>query len=121
MHELSIAISLVETAQEELERHEGAQVQAIHLRLGALSGVVRDALEFSYEIACQNTPLEGSRLVIEEVPVLVDCPHCKALRGIVSLQSFRCTECGAVGGEVRQGRELEVSALEITEREEVRP
>ena len=59
MHELSIAISLVEAAQEELEKLDGAKILAIHLRLGGLAGVVRDSLEFSYQIACQNTPLEG--------------------------------------------------------------
>jgi Zn finger protein HypA/HybF involved in hydrogenase expression len=45
MHELSIAMSMVETAREEAERR-GVQVTAVHLRLGALSGVVKDALFF---------------------------------------------------------------------------
>jgi hydrogenase nickel incorporation protein HypA/HybF len=115
MHELSIAISLVETAEEELEKLGAVQVLAIHLELGQLSGVVRDALEFSYEIACQNTPLAGSRLLIQELPVLVDCPACKEPREIVSLQDFRCSVCGASGGKVLQGRELRVAALEIEE------
>ena len=42
---------------------------------GALSGVVPEALLASYEMACAETPLEGSRLVIEEVPVVVFCPQ----------------------------------------------
>ena len=68
MHELSIAMSIVEMAQEEaLQR--GVQVNAVHLKLGALSGVVKEALLSSYEMACDDTPLRGSRLVIEEVPV----------------------------------------------------
>jgi hydrogenase nickel incorporation protein HypA/HybF len=45
MHELSISMSIVETAREEAERR-GAQVTAVHLRRGALSGVVKDALFF---------------------------------------------------------------------------
>ena len=115
MHEMSIAVSLVEAAQEELERLGNVRAQAIHLRLGPLSGVVREALEFSYEIACQSTPLEGSSLVIEEVPVLVDCPTCVAPRGIVSLQKFACVDCGSPCGNVIQGRELDVTGLEIVE------
>jgi len=115
MHELSIAISLVEAAQEELEKLGAVQVLAIHLELGKLAGVVRDALEFSYEIACQNTPLAGTRLVIEEVAVLIDCPRCKVPREILSLQDFRCAACGTAGGKVVQGRELKVAALEIIE------
>ncbi|HEY1754926.1 MAG TPA: hydrogenase maturation nickel metallochaperone HypA [Bryobacteraceae bacterium] len=117
MHELSIAISLVEAAEEELQKLGSAKVLAIHLELGRLSGVVKDALEFSYQIACENTALAGSRLVIEEIPVLIDCPVCKAPREIVALQDFRCAACGAAGGAVLQGRELRVAALEITENE----
>jgi hydrogenase nickel incorporation protein HypA/HybF len=40
MHELSIAMSIVELAEEEAERR-GVQVTAVHLKLGALSGVVK--------------------------------------------------------------------------------
>ncbi len=65
MHELSIAMSIVELAEEEAERR-GVQVEAVHLKLGALSGVVKDALLSCYEMACEGTPLAGSRLLIEE-------------------------------------------------------
>ena len=67
MHELSIALSMIELASEEVDRRGGGRVTALHLKLGSLSGVVKEALTFSYEIACQGTPLEGSQLVIEEV------------------------------------------------------
>jgi hydrogenase nickel incorporation protein HypA/HybF len=66
MHELSIAMSIADAAVEESLRHEGARVCAVHLRLGELSGVVKDALLFSWEASCEGTPLVGARLVIEE-------------------------------------------------------
>jgi hydrogenase nickel incorporation protein HypA/HybF len=114
MHELSIAIGIVEAAGEEAKQRN-VQVSAVHLRLGALSGVVKDALLFSYEVACQNTPLEGSRLLIEEVPVAVYCPQCKAKHVLESVQLFACPQCGAPTGDVLQGKELEVFALEVEE------
>jgi hydrogenase nickel incorporation protein HypA/HybF len=58
MHELSIALSLVDLAQEEAER-QGGRVCAVHLRLGALAGVVKEALLLSYEMACAETPSKG--------------------------------------------------------------
>jgi hydrogenase nickel incorporation protein HypA/HybF len=88
MHELSIALSIVEMAQEEAERRGQAQVLAVHLRLGMLSGVVKEALLSSYEMACEATPLEGSQLVIEEIPVEVFCPKCQVPRRIHSIQWF---------------------------------
>ncbi len=67
MHELSIALSIVEGAEEEAKRQGGARVCAVHLKLGPLSGVVKEALLFSYELACEGTALEGSTLVIQEM------------------------------------------------------
>src|SRR5215469_3479362 len=112
MHELSIAMGIVEAAMDEAKQRN-VQVSAVHLRLGALSGVVKDALLFSYEVACRDTPLEGSRLVIEEVPVAVFCSRCNDKRLIESLQSFTCPECSAPAGDGLEGRELEVFALEV--------
>lgn len=113
MHELSIALSIVETASEEAERRGGVGVDAVHLKVGLLSGVVKEALLFSYDLSCEGTPLEGSRLVIEEVPVAVFCPSCEAEREPESLQMFRCAVCQTPTAEVVRGRELEIVAMEL--------
>ena len=105
-------MSLVDLAQEEAERL-GGRVCALHLRIGALSGVVAEALLASYEMASAQTPLEGSRLIIEDVPVVVYCPQCQAERELDSVQFFCCAECGTPTGQVERGRELELVAMEI--------
>jgi hydrogenase nickel incorporation protein HypA/HybF len=112
MHELSIAMGIVEAALEEADRR-GVRVRAVHLRLGGLSGVVKDALLFSYDVACQDTALEGSTLIVEDVPVVVYCAPCGQERLLKSVQSFTCPECGTPTMDVRQGKELEVFALEV--------
>jgi hydrogenase nickel incorporation protein HypA/HybF len=112
VHELSIALSLVDIAEEEARRR-GVRVTGVHLRLGALSGVVKEALLSCYEMACHDTELEGSRLVVEEVPVIVYCAECGEERPLASVQLFRCGVCGTPTGEVRQGKEMEIVALEI--------
>src|SRR5271154_5913339 len=115
MHELSIAMSIVEMAQEEAESRGGVQVQAVHLKLGMLSGVVKEALLSSYEMACHATPLEGSQLLIEEIPVEVFCTKCDGPRLVNSMQWFCCPECGTPTPTILRGKELEVVALEIKE------
>ena len=104
-------MSMVDVASEEAQRR-GA---AIHLKLGPLSGVVKEALLSAYELACERSPLEGSRLVIEDVPLLVFCPDCAAERPVVSVQEICCRVCGTPTPEIISGRELEVTALEIIE------
>jgi hydrogenase nickel incorporation protein HypA/HybF len=114
MHELSIAMSIVELVEEEAECR-GVQVEAVHLKLGALSGVVKEALLSCYEMACEGTQLQGSRLLVEDVPVVIFCLSCRAQRPLKSVQLFCCPECGTPASEVVQGKELEVVALEIQE------
>jgi hydrogenase nickel incorporation protein HypA/HybF len=117
MHELSIAMSIVDMAQEEAERR-GVRIDSVHMELGPLSGVVADALLFSYEMACSGTSLEGSRLVIKEMPIEIYCPACNAHRILPSMQWFCCPQCGAPTSEVIHGRELAITALEV--RDELR-
>ena len=112
MHELSIAMSIVEMAQEEALKR-GVQVNAVHLKLGALSGVVKEALLSSYEMACEDTPLRGIAPGHRRVPVVIFCPHCQVQRPLSSVQLFCCAECGTPTSEIVQGKELEVVALEI--------
>lgn len=113
MHELSIAMSMIEMATDEMKKHDAARVNALYLKLGALSGVVKDALLFSWEIACQGTPLEGARLEIEEIPVVVYCANCRAEKTLSAINSFFCPACNSPAGEILQGKELQVTALEI--------
>jgi len=118
MHELSIALSIIEGASQEALSRGAAQVHAVHLKLGALSGVVKDALLFSYGLACEGTALEGSKLVIEDIPVTVYCSTCDAEKTLDSIQRFCCPSCGTLTPDIVSGKQLELVAIEITEENE---
>src|SRR5262245_36592939 len=111
MHELSIAMGIVDVAAEEGERRR-SRVVAVHIKLGPLSGVVPDALRSAFELARDSTPLAGAELVIEEVPVAAFCPACAVEREVIFPQ-MSCPVCGAATPGIVRGRELEVTALEI--------
>jgi len=116
MHELSIALSILEFAEEEAQRRgHAARLEAIHLKVGPLSGVVKEALLTAYQLASEQTPLADCRLVIEEIPIAIYCSQCRAERPVRSIQSFRCVECDTPGCQVVHGRELQISALELLE------
>ncbi len=114
MHELSIALNLVEIAE---AAAEGQPVQTVHLRLGAMAGVVKDALLFAYDVATKGTLLEGSRLDIEDVPLVIYCPRCRCERELASIQSLQCPVCGEFSADLRRGRELEIISLEVLQDE----
>src|SRR6201996_7690590 len=113
MHELSIAMSLIDAACERAETLGAVRVTALHLRLGQLSGVVREALEFSFDLAAAGTAIEGARLAIEEVPARVWCPMCRTEKQLPSIQHFHCPACGTPVSDVVAGSELELTALAV--------
>src|SRR5207248_1799499 len=75
----SIALAILDLAAEEAGRR-GGRVVAVHLRLGPLSGVVKEALLSAYDLAREGTDCAAAALVVEEVPVVAWCPACAAER-----------------------------------------
>jgi hydrogenase nickel incorporation protein HypA/HybF len=112
MHELSIAISMIDQISEESANRGGLEIVAVHLLLGRLSGVDKAALMFCYEAACEGTSLEGSRLVIEEVPIVVYCAACDVEIHPESMQQLACPRC-SFAAKVIRGHELEIATLEL--------
>jgi hydrogenase nickel incorporation protein HypA/HybF len=127
VHELSIATNLISLALEAIQNKSPAlhtsapRVDQVTLRVGRLAGVDAEALQFCYEIATRDTPLAGSQLVIEEVPAVVYCPACQAERELPSVQRFVCPECGQPTAELRRGRELELTCIQLVEPDTVSP
>jgi hydrogenase nickel incorporation protein HypA/HybF len=114
MHELSIAISMIDQIVEESEIRNGLDIEVVHLKLGVFSGVDKDALLFSYELACEGTQLEGSRLDIEIIPLVIYCEVCAKNRIPPSVYELYCPECRMPGQTIVSGREIEVASLEVT-------
>lgn len=115
MHELSIAHSLVEVATEHARAHGAAGIRTIRLRIGQLSCVHRQALEFSFELVTEGTLLEGAQLEIEEVPVAIFCEPCGVVVELPDIQRFRCPRCETPSADIRQGRELDIESLEVVD------
>lgn len=68
MHELSIAMSLAELVEEQLAGEPDAAVTAVDIRIGTLSSVVPEALQFAWEPVSRGTRLQGSELRISRHP-----------------------------------------------------
>ncbi len=113
MHELSIALSMIDGVLEEAGKRGGPKVEAVHLKLGVFSGVDEDALRFSYGLACEGTLLEGSRLLIEKIRLLIYCPKCEMEIAAQSEYQLCCSICLTPAERIVHGQEMEVTGLEI--------
>jgi hydrogenase nickel incorporation protein HypA/HybF len=112
MHELSIMQSALSAALAEAEKAHATRVHVLRLRVGALSGVVPEALEFAFETLSQGTPAQGARLAIEPVPARFRCVPCDH-EFVVEDMLVVCPACGGSNAELRAGRELEIASLEV--------
>lgn len=116
MHELSIALELVELASAEARRHGDIRVVAVHVRVGPLAGVVDDALRFSFDRAAAGTILDGARLDITTSEPVGMCATCGERRVIADIRHRRCPLCTSPIAELLSGDELVLTALEIADR-----
>lgn len=112
MHELSIAMSIVELAVEEAQKHHASAVIRVDVEIGTLAGVETEALEFAWDAAIQGTAAEKACLRIISVPAEAMCLDCK--QSFPAGQLFaQCPKCNGFRYELLKGRELRIKSLEI--------
>ncbi len=78
MHEVSILQSVLEAAEAYARKENAQHIHRIRLRIGALSGVVEEALQFAFEALSDDTLAKGGALEIERVPARYRCENCHA-------------------------------------------
>ena len=113
MHELSIAQSLIELASDTAVQEDSEQVTRLHIRIGTLAGVVKEALQFSFELAAADTPCAGAMLEIDVIGVTIHCPTCGETKTPVDSYYFCCPDCGSLVPDVLSGRELDLVSVEV--------
>jgi hydrogenase nickel incorporation protein HypA/HybF len=112
MHELSIAMNIIEIAEEQCRQHRGIAVKAVTLEIGCLCGVVPEALEFALQSAKEGTLAESAEFTIEMVEGMARCTECGT--GFSTEEYINaCPDCASFKTEVEQGREMRVKSLQI--------
>lgn len=111
LHELSIAEAIIEVA---VRQADGRRVTKVRVQVGHLRQVVPSALDFSFGLVAEGTPLEGAELEMEEVPVSARCGGC-GKRGEIPDFPLQCRACGSSELEILTGEELLVESLDLEE------
>ena len=115
MHEMGIAMQIIDIAKASIPPNmQGVRIERVNLQIGKLSAVVPTSLTFCFEIAAKDTPLEGAKLNIDEVPVTAKCNQCGNTWTITS-PAFNCIACESGDIDIISGRELDIVSLEIAE------
>ena len=112
MHELSIAQSILDTVLTEKQARDLDTVESVTVRVGAMSGVLPDALQFCFEAIRIDTPLDGCDMIIEPVPIRIACRACDRSTTVDSFL-FVCPACESVHVDVIEGYDLEIAYIEV--------
>jgi len=112
MHELSIAQSIVDAAREQAAAHGSRRVLRVGVRVGELSGVAVDALQFCFGMTVKDTELDGAVLETEAVAVRFRCGACHHEFHPVDFLA-QCPACANEGAAMIAGDELGLSFLEL--------
>ncbi len=110
MHEMSIAMSILEIAEQEAEKANVQAFSEIILDIGILSDVEIEALEFAMESAKRNSVLEKANLKINIIPAKARCKQCGKIFSVDSVFSV-CEDCQNFDLEIIQGREMKIKSL----------
>ncbi|WP_314173172.1 hydrogenase maturation nickel metallochaperone HypA/HybF [Streptomyces winkii] len=111
MHEMSIAVAMVEQVTETPAADGYGTVTAVRLRLGELAGVVAESLHFCFSLACAGTVLDGAELLIDHVPGRARCAPCGAEWATGTPPQLCCPLCEGGETELLSGRELRITGL----------
>lgn len=115
MHELTVALGIIDGIREYAVRDGFERVHAVHVRVGVMSGITPDVLRLTWELASAGTVAADSTLEIERVPLAIFCEYCEAERAPRPGTGFLCPDCGTPSAKIVHGREMQLVALEIFE------
>ena len=114
MHELSLAMTILDVAAEEVIKNNAGIVREIQLEVGTLSGVDAEALKFALLFAAKSTVLEGASVIIIPAEGLGRCFRCDHSFNMTEIWTL-CPVCHMPAGKIIQGEELKFLSLTVDE------
>lgn len=113
MHELSVAMGIVNIAEKEIKKASKNKITLIELEIGSLSGVELDSLEYVWEIAVKDTVLDKAEKKINFIEAEAKCLECDAFFKVENVYD-NCPKCKSYFKDIIKGKELRVKSLEVT-------
>lgn len=106
MHEMSIALQIIDHALEAARRHDATRIEEVEVEVGAMRQVVPEALEFAFSVATEGTLAEGARLRVTQEKVLAACNLCQCTFAPDIDRSFACPQCQKADVRIIAGNDI---------------
>ncbi len=112
MHEMSLVEGVRQLIEDAAGREGFSRVRSLRVEIGQLSGVEREAFEFCFELAMQESIAAGARLDIVATPGRGRCLQC-GREGVLAQVYDPCEHCDAYPLEIIDGTAMRVIDLEV--------
>ena len=119
MHELSMAQAIVDTVIDAAEKNNATEVVEVTIEVGMLTMLNPEQLKFLLDVIVEDTLLADAEIIIEDVPVEIDCRSCD-YTGLANtdgsdhyLSIVKCPQCDERNVEILTGKECNVKTIKI--------
>jgi hydrogenase nickel incorporation protein HypA/HybF len=124
MHELSMAQAIVDTVLDAAEKNNATEVVEVTIEVGMLTMLNPEQLKFLLDVIVEDTLLADAEIIIEDVPVEIDCRSCD-YTGLANtdgsdhyLSIVKCPQCDERNVEILTGKECNVKTIKIEKSDE---
>ncbi|TAL67023.1 MAG: hydrogenase maturation nickel metallochaperone HypA [Bacteroidetes bacterium] len=114
MHEVSIAQEIIEIVKDYLPDGNGISVKSVKVDVGDFSNILPEALTFGFEVLTDNSGMKGAELIINKIPLTVNCINCNYI-STLDEPLFFCKKCKSPNVEILTGTELKVTEIELND------
>jgi hydrogenase nickel incorporation protein HypA/HybF len=114
MHEVGLMQDILDLALEKARAQGAQRIDEIQVRVGKASEVAPESLDLAFQVVKKGTIAEKAQFKVETVPIISYCPACEQEFRPVDPLLYECPQCHQISSELRQGKELELAALEIS-------
>lgn len=112
MHELSVALEIVEIAEKEASGAGAQEVKVIELEIGDIAGIQMDSFDFAWPMAVRGTLLENAERRIRRIKAEAVCLECGERFGLDNIYDG-CPHCSSFFKDILHGKELRIKSLEV--------
>ena len=114
MHELSIALSIIDAVEGKARQEGVGKISGIDLLIGKLAGIEPESLKFCFTAASKGTLADGALLVIEEPEGIGECGEC-GMTFPVTFYYAECPGCRSLRVKIVSGEEFLIQSMTIEE------
>ncbi len=113
MHEVSIAVGLLDIIEQKCREQGYGSVQSVKVRVGKCSGILPEAFRFAFDLVKAETVAHGAEFIIDLVSLGGVCRDCGTWFTTEEAYLVECPSCASTSFKVNQGYELELVEMEV--------